>query len=107
MEPVFMVLGQSSATAAVHAIEQNVDIQKIDAKKLEEFREKNAMHLAVDAAGQLVYLAPTRVNLQLAQERAKLEQSKNWHDWFTLGTLSLLLVGLGIAIGWLLAVNRH
>jgi peptide chain release factor 3 len=27
------------------------------------------MHLAVDAAEQLVYLAPTRVNLQLAQER--------------------------------------
>ena len=38
-------------------------------KKLEEFRDKNAMNLAVDAAGQLVYLAPTRVNLQLAQER--------------------------------------
>jgi peptide chain release factor 3 len=41
-----------------------------DAKKLEEFREKNAMNLSLDAAGQLVYLAPTRVNLQLAQERA-------------------------------------
>jgi peptide chain release factor 3 len=41
-----------------------------DRKKLEEFREKNAMNLAIDAAGQLVYLAPTRVNLQLAQERA-------------------------------------
>ncbi|GAB6409636.1 hypothetical protein bcgnr5379_63490 [Bacillus cereus] len=41
-----------------------------DAKKLEEFREKNALNLAVDAAGQLVYLAPTRVNLQLAQERS-------------------------------------
>ena len=41
-----------------------------DAKKLEEFREKNAMNLALDAAGHLVYLAPTRVNLQLAQERA-------------------------------------
>ena len=41
-----------------------------DAKKLEEFREKNAMILALDAADQLVYLAPTRVNLQLAQERA-------------------------------------
>jgi peptide chain release factor 3 len=40
-----------------------------EAKKLEEFREKNAMNLALDAAGQLVYLAPTRVNLQLAQER--------------------------------------
>lgn len=41
-----------------------------DAKKLEEFREKNAMNLAIDAAGELVYLAPTRVNLQLAEERA-------------------------------------
>ncbi|MBW3549558.1 MAG: peptide chain release factor 3 [Proteobacteria bacterium] len=39
-------------------------------KKLEEFRDKHAMNLAIDAAGQLVYLAPTRVNLQLAQERA-------------------------------------
>jgi peptide chain release factor 3 len=39
-------------------------------KKLEEFRDKNAMNLALDAAGELVYLAPTRVNLQLAQERA-------------------------------------
>jgi len=38
-------------------------------KKLEEFREKNAMNLALDAAGQLVYLAPTRVNLQLTMER--------------------------------------
>ena len=41
-----------------------------DARKLEEFREKNAMNLALDAAGHLVYIAPTRVNLQLAQERA-------------------------------------
>ncbi len=40
-----------------------------DAKKLAEFRERNALHLAMDAAGELVYLAPTRVNLQLAQER--------------------------------------
>jgi len=41
-----------------------------DNRKLEEFRDKNAMNLALDAAGELVYLAPTRVNLQLAQERA-------------------------------------
>ena len=40
-----------------------------DEKKLAEFREKNAMNLALDAAGELVYIAPTRVNLQLAQER--------------------------------------
>jgi len=40
-----------------------------DAKKLEEFREKAAMNLALDAAGELVYLAPTRVNLNLTIER--------------------------------------
>jgi peptide chain release factor 3 len=44
-------------------------IRATDEKKLAEFREKNAMNLAVDAAGELVYLAPTRVNLQLTQER--------------------------------------
>ena len=41
-----------------------------DEKKLAEFREKNASFLSLDAAGELVYLAPTRVNLQLAIERA-------------------------------------
>ncbi len=40
-----------------------------DPRKLDEFREKAAMNLALDAAGLLVYLAPTRVNLQLMQER--------------------------------------
>jgi peptide chain release factor 3 len=40
-----------------------------DAKKLAEFRDRNAAHLAIDAAGELVYLAPSRVNLQLTEER--------------------------------------
>jgi peptide chain release factor 3 len=40
-----------------------------DARKLEEFREKAAQNLAIDAAGQLVYIAPSRVNLQLTEER--------------------------------------
>ena len=40
-----------------------------DEKKLAEFRVKAAPNLAVDAAGELVYLAPSRVNLQLTQER--------------------------------------
>jgi hypothetical protein len=30
MEPVFMLLAQSSATAAVHAIEENVPVQQIN-----------------------------------------------------------------------------
>jgi peptide chain release factor 3 len=36
---------------------------------LEEFRLKAAAHLATDATGALVYLAPTRVNLQMVSER--------------------------------------
>ena len=34
MEPVFMVLGQSSATAAVFAIEEKIDVQSVDYAKL-------------------------------------------------------------------------
>jgi len=40
-----------------------------DAKKLEEFKVKAHDNLAVDGAGLLTYLAPTRVNLNLTQER--------------------------------------
>jgi peptide chain release factor 3 len=40
-----------------------------DPKKLEEFRAKAYENLALDHAGSLVYLAPTRVNLQLTLER--------------------------------------
>ncbi len=36
MEPVFMVLGQSSAAAACQAIDENVAIQKIDVAKLQK-----------------------------------------------------------------------
>jgi peptide chain release factor 3 len=38
-------------------------------QKLEEFRVKAYDHLAVDHSGALVYLAPSRVNLQLTMER--------------------------------------
>lgn len=40
-----------------------------DRKKLEEFERKAAHNLARDGAGQLTYLAPTRVNLDLTMER--------------------------------------
>jgi peptide chain release factor 3 len=40
-----------------------------DERKLEEFRSKAYDHLAVDHGGALVYLAPTRVNLDLTMER--------------------------------------
>ena len=41
-----------------------------DDKTLNEFRKKNETNLALDSSGSLTYLAPTQVNLNLAQERA-------------------------------------
>ena len=40
-----------------------------DERKLEEFRRKHAENLAIDGGGYLAYLAPTRANLTLTQER--------------------------------------
>jgi peptide chain release factor 3 len=40
-----------------------------DERKLEEFRERAHDHLALDHSGELVYLATSRVNLQLTLER--------------------------------------
>ena len=40
-----------------------------DKKKLEDFTRKHRDQLAVDGGGHLAYLAPTRANLQLVEER--------------------------------------
>jgi len=40
-----------------------------DDRRLRAFRDKAASNLAEDHAGELVYLAPTRVNLQMTEER--------------------------------------
>ncbi|MEM8497420.1 MAG: peptide chain release factor 3 [Pseudomonadota bacterium] len=40
-----------------------------DAKMLDEFKRKNGDNIAIDGGGHLTYLAPTRVNLSLAEER--------------------------------------
>jgi peptide chain release factor 3 len=44
-------------------------VRLADPKRLAEFRDKAYDNLALDHAGELVYLAPTRVNLQLTEER--------------------------------------
>ncbi|MDQ5883707.1 MAG: peptide chain release factor 3, partial [Pseudomonadota bacterium] len=38
-------------------------------KKLQEFKNKVPEYLALDSSDTLTYLAPTRVNITLAQER--------------------------------------
>jgi peptide chain release factor 3 len=40
-----------------------------DAKKFEEFKRKCSDNLAIDGGGFLTYLAPTRVNLSITEER--------------------------------------
>jgi len=40
-----------------------------DEKALVKFKDKTASNLALDHAGDLVYIAPTRVNLEMTQER--------------------------------------
>lgn len=40
-----------------------------DERVLAKFRDKNQQYLSEDGGGRLVYLAPTRINLQLAEER--------------------------------------
>jgi peptide chain release factor 3 len=40
-----------------------------DPVKLDEFKRRNEIRLALDSGGSLTYLAPNRVNLQLSEER--------------------------------------
>jgi len=40
-----------------------------DAKKMDEFKRKCMDNLAIDGGGHLTYLAPTRVNLSLSEDR--------------------------------------
>jgi peptide chain release factor 3 len=44
-------------------------VEAADTRKLEEFRKKAAEHLSEDGGGFLTYLAPSRVNLALMEER--------------------------------------
>ena len=59
----------------VEAIYESVNVHTArwteteDNKKLEMFRSKAEENLALDGGGHLTYLAPTRVNLSLAEER--------------------------------------
>lgn len=59
----------------VEALYENVNVYTAhwvecsDNKKLEELKRRHGDNLALDGAGHLSYIAPTRVNLSLAKER--------------------------------------
>ena len=44
-------------------------VDSSDAKAVEEIKAKASNNLALDGGGYLTYLAPSRVNLQLSEER--------------------------------------
>ena len=72
-----VVTARLAAEYGVEAVFDSVSVQTArwvscdDKKKLADFEKANAMNLATDAGGNLTYLAPNRVNLQLTQERWK------------------------------------
>ena len=44
-------------------------VESDDSEIFEDFKRKNSVNLALDGGGHLTYIAPTRVNLQLVEER--------------------------------------
>ncbi len=63
MEPVFMVMGQSAATAAVHAIDQNTTVQGIDYAKLKEQMLKDGQMLDFESPPAPDHVSMTKEQL--------------------------------------------
>ncbi|AWL12510.1 Peptide chain release factor [Saliniradius amylolyticus] len=70
-----MVVARLKAEYNVDAIYENVNVATArwvdsdDPKKLDEFKRKAEQNLALDGGDNLSYIAPTMVNLSLAEER--------------------------------------
>ncbi|WP_218353133.1 peptide chain release factor 3 [Alteromonas lipotrueiana] len=70
-----VVVARLKAEYNVEAIYEHISVNTArwvyseDARKLEEFQRKAGQNLALDGGDNLTYIAPTMVNLQLAQER--------------------------------------
>jgi hypothetical protein len=82
MEPVFMVLGQSSATAAVQAIEAGQDVQSVDYAKLRE--SLLADQQVLDWTGPKPYRGPAAESLPgIVVEAEKAELVGSWPEGHT------------------------
>ncbi len=70
-----VVVARLKSEYNVEAIYESVNVATArwvecnDGKKFDEFQRKNQSHLALDGGDNLAYIAPTMVNLNLAQER--------------------------------------
>lgn len=70
-----VVVARLKAEYNVDAIYEHVNVATArwvyskDARKLDEFRRKGEVNLALDGGDNLTYIAPTMINLSLSQER--------------------------------------
>jgi hypothetical protein len=74
MEPVFMVLGQSAATIAAHAIDERTDVQAIDYPKLKArlLADKQVLDLDVGPAPEHGSIMPSKLpGVVVDDEQAK------------------------------------
>ena len=75
LRPIALVCLALLCTLPLAAASQAVNVNTArwitskDEKKLEEFKNKLRSNLAFDHAGDLAYVAPSRVNLTMTQER--------------------------------------
>ena len=69
-----VVVARLKAEYNVDALYEHVNVSTArwvygDARKVDEFKRKTEVNLAYDGGDNLTYIAPTMVNLSLAQER--------------------------------------
>ncbi len=84
MEPVFMILGQSAATAGVLAIDSGTSVQAVDYAKLQE---------RLHADGQILDLGDAKVGVVLEGTVVDDQQAKFVGDWST-GSIGDNFVGV-------------
>lgn len=86
MEPVFMILGQSAATAAVQAIEAGIAVQDVDYRKLRErlLADGQVLEWTGPAAGVRKGVDSSRLEGVVVDD-AEAEFAGNWPTATTLG----------------------
>ncbi len=78
MEPVFMILAQSSATAACMAIDEKVPVQKIEYAKLREQLEKDGQMLAWKETAAAPPAPPTPKLEGIVLDDTDAQKTGNW-----------------------------
>ena len=84
MEPVFMVLGQSAATAACQAIDAGVAVQDIDVKKLQERLLEDKQILEWTGPKRTPALDVSKLDGVVVDD-AQADKSAGWHSSSSIG----------------------